>query len=345
MYHLFRHCFKDIPDALECVNNAKKGILTDEVIMTEEASDGLGRMILNFESYIDENGFEVRDYFYIPPDIIFANTLPLKHFRFNIKDLTVEYEYHINDRYFVYQFDDIEDDDTELIKDGTYTLSSIGFVNPEDLKKIYATTSKKLITIIGTITVHDTYYNTTVIKPLVVDRRNIRFFNNEILDIIYSGKTISNKFPVNDDGSFTVPKELEDQIEGDTDDALTFFYVIECALLHPVIVEVFNDHSKKVPLNGSTSKKFKKNKRANIRYIKQIRIGSIEPIDEAFKKRGFIRKTMVWYVTGHWREYKSGKRIFIQGYWKGMLRDSKTSETRNRNIVFIDENSHVEDEE
>jgi hypothetical protein len=48
---------------------------------------------------------------------------------------------------------------------------------------------------------------------------------------------------------------------------------------------------------------------------------------------------MIWYVTGHWREYKkTGKRIFIQGYWKGALRDMKSTafqnlEPRERELV------------
>jgi hypothetical protein len=62
-------------------------------------------------------------------------------------------------------------------------------------------------------------------------------------------------------------------------------------------------------------------------------------IDKAFEKRGFIRRSMIWYVTGHWREYKkTGKRIFIQGYWKGALRDMKSTafqnlEPRERELV------------
>jgi hypothetical protein len=61
-------------------------------------------------------------------------------------------------------------------------------------------------------------------------------------------------------------------------------------------------------------------------------------IKNAFEKRGFVRKSMIWYVTGHWREYKSGKRIFIQGYWKGALRHSKDDvipnlEPRERELV------------
>ena len=50
--------------------------------------------------------------------------------------------------------------------------------------------------------------------------------------------------------------------------------------------------------------------------------------------REYERHTLVWYVIGHWRNYGSGKRVFIQPYWKGALRNLKMSlDGRDREIV------------
>jgi hypothetical protein len=42
---------------------------------------------------------------------------------------------------------------------------------------------------------------------------------------------------------------------------------------------------------------------------------------------------MLWWVIGHWREYKNGKRVFIKGYWKGPGRYSKISPQERERIV------------
>ena len=338
MFYLFDKCSGILPPVKEVVTQSLKSKITDEVIMDVDPAYDLAHMILDIKT--DEDGMET---YIIPPDIILANTLPIKHFSFKMKNVLTWFEYHINDTYAVYHFENVNKNEAYVAGDHTMICEET-VVSPTTIKDYFAA-DERTICVIGTVEIHQTDPDnpeTTIILPLVIDNDNICYFNHEIVDIYLNGKSMKHIIPLDEHGGFDM-KHAEDQVLGDAEDALMFFYVIECALLHPVIVEVFNDHSKKVPLNGSSSKKFKNNKRANIRYIKQIRIGSMQPIDEAFKKRGFIRKTMVWYVTGHWREYKSGKRIFIQGYWKGILRDSKTSETRDRSIVFIDENAKEEE--
>lgn len=67
-----------------------------------------------------------------------------------------------------------------------------------------------------------------------------------------------------------------------------------------------------------------KNKKLINKYIIQL-----EKIQEAFiineeAKEGSERKYRkpLWHVTGHWRHYKSGKSVFVQGYWKGSERNN-----------------------
>jgi hypothetical protein len=112
------------------------------------------------------------------------------------------------------------------------------------------------------------------------------------------------------------------------------FYCIEVALLNPVIETVFVESANTVPLEP-TAKHTGKNKRAKIRYVKR-HIIHMSSVNTALEKRGFVRHTNLWYVTGHWREYQNGKRIFVKGYWKGALRSLKETlvvETRDREIV------------
>lgn len=67
-----------------------------------------------------------------------------------------------------------------------------------------------------------------------------------------------------------------------------------------------------------------KNKKMINKYVIQL-----EKIQEAFvineENDSDSRKYRkpLWHVTGHWRHYKSGKTVFIQGYWKGAERDNK----------------------
>lgn len=118
--------------------------------------------------------------------------------------------------------------------------------------------------------------------------------------------------------------------------SITAFYSVNAALLNPVIVDVYNSKTSRIPDRSITAKPA--SKRGKIRYIKR-HLMTVDDVDKAFEKRGFVRKTMIWYVTGHWREYsKTGKRVFIQGYWKGALRHMKDTafqnlEPRERELV------------
>ena len=111
------------------------------------------------------------------------------------------------------------------------------------------------------------------------------------------------------------------------------WYAIQIALLHPQIKTLF-DKPARVPVHN------KGNYKCNKRKIKYIRVHNlrIDDVKNITHEPGTInRKCLVWYVIGHWRQYKSGKRVFIQGYWKGQLRDIKRNlDERERVIDQID---------
>ena len=49
-----------------------------------------------------------------------------------------------------------------------------------------------------------------------------------------------------------------------------------------------------------------------------------------------------WYVIGHYRHYKNGKTGWVNGYWKGALRETKKSFDEGRQRIL--ETSHLEGE-
>lgn len=101
---------------------------------------------------------------------------------------------------------------------------------------------------------------------------------------------------------------------------LNTWYGVQIALLHPNVRDVFSN---------PTLRKVKEGKRGDrqhkrvTKYVKKHVLNAKE-IEDASKCRGkYERKTLVWYVIGHWRCYKDGHKVFIQPYWKGVLRKLK----------------------
>lgn len=109
-------------------------------------------------------------------------------------------------------------------------------------------------------------------------------------------------------------------------EVLSFWYVIQILFLHPnkevLITEKRTIVESKIP--GKYAKA--KNKKRKAKVIRKIYIHTNHLNDPIVVRHGdgIERKTLCWYVVGHWRTYKkSGKKIFIQPYWKGPLRETK----------------------
>lgn len=106
---------------------------------------------------------------------------------------------------------------------------------------------------------------------------------------------------------------------------------IQLALLNPVIKE--RTRIETVPdMNNNLNKKKGKGPK---RYVKKVTIGDISDMNFGQKRKNNITEPF-WWVSGHWREYKSGKKVFIQGYWKGPFREFGNiceGEPRERQIV------------
>lgn len=121
---------------------------------------------------------------------------------------------------------------------------------------------------------------------------------------------------------------------------LNTWYSIEVSLLNPLIN--YRTANKQIVIPQTKTRSGKKKTPAKIKYYKTIYIED-ESLDQFFEEKknesGEInRHCLMWYVTGHWRHYTNGKKVFIQGYWKGEGRFSGIeAETRQRELV-LDEN-------
>ena len=113
--------------------------------------------------------------------------------------------------------------------------------------------------------------------------------------------------------------------------ALTSWVAIQTMLLNPVIAIRF----KRTSIPDDSTKVIKKGKKQPKRYVKKITIDDLSDLEFGETKGKHNIKEPFWWVSGQWREYKSGKKIFIEGYWKGPFREyGRVDEPREREIVF-----------
>ena len=107
------------------------------------------------------------------------------------------------------------------------------------------------------------------------------------------------------------------------------WYGIQLSLLNPklkVLVQKAKETSKgTIPMEYRSPHGGHK-----ISYVRNIVLG--KDFAETVKSSHIFRQR-IWWVIGHWRQYKNGKRIFINGYWKGVDRKKKASiKTRDRDV-------------
>lgn len=290
----------------------------------------------------------LKEVFQIPNDIVIANTIPLKQLDVEIEngmqeDSSEKFRICIHDTVVV-----LEEHDGVPI-DQAFTIKA---TIPLDQVRSYIENTDfdidSTLFVIGSILHQDIgSVERTDTTALIMMRNDCMYVgNNHFYDKITLNSLVRNRsvsFPEYMDDAFSynqnVVMGLIIQTEQMLSQAITAFYSINAALLNPVIMEVYNNKTSRIPDRSVTAKKA--TKRGKIRYVKRHLISMID-IDKAFEKRGFVRKAMIWYVTGHWREYKSGKKVFIQGYWKGALRNMKDTmfqelEPRERELVTKEE--------
>jgi len=129
------------------------------------------------------------------------------------------------------------------------------------------------------------------------------------------------------------PEELYDAFLSIAFYMLADWYSVQILLLHPKIKNVFKK-GKNVKIKDPAIKKQTNGKRIT-RYIKQHTITE-EAINNELStcRDGINRKTMAWWVIGHYRTYRNGTKTFIQGYWKGPLRNTKRNHDEGRERII-----------
>jgi hypothetical protein len=286
----------------------------------------------------------MKEVFQVPNDIVIANTIPLKQLDVEIEngmmeDSSERFRICIHDTVTVLEERDAAPVDQAFTIKATIPLGQVrSYIENTDFD------IDSTLFVIGSILHQDiASIERTDTTALIMMRNDCMYVGNHFYNKITLNDLVHNRsvsFPECMDQAYdhneNVLVGLMIQTQQMLSQAITAFYSINAALLNPVIMEVYNNKTSRIPDRSVTAKKA--TKRGKIRYVKRHLMSTID-IDKAFEKRGFIRRSMIWYVTGHWREYKkTGKRIFIQGYWKGALRDMKNTafqnlEPRERELV------------
>lgn len=229
---------------------------------------------------------------------------------------------------------------------------------PTDTISIDKNTFNKLESILplGKICPADIFIQKTIplkdvsINCLFDDNYTLRIFIADNKELLNEDNYYVGSISINDNNPFMIIYcETDNMLMVDTggidqeeqavdiaiwfNDVLKMWYRIQVLLLHPraeilerkVIKEKLHGRDR---INALTSKR-------KVKYIKRYYITS-EDVDLVINGEGnhkYNRKCLSWYVVGHWREYQSGKRIFIQGFWKGELRDLKQNFDERERVI------------
>ena len=115
--------------------------------------------------------------------------------------------------------------------------------------------------------------------------------------------------------------------------ALSDWYFIQLSLLNPATKVLFSNPTiMRVPVKNKPGTGKQKRK---CRYVKTYTIKGCDIKKHFHDSNNKInRKCLCWYVIGHWREYKTGQKIFIQGYWKGALKETKRNYDDGRERII-----------
>lgn len=112
------------------------------------------------------------------------------------------------------------------------------------------------------------------------------------------------------------------------------WYAVQIMLLNPVIKERIFEKSKKEKIRcksdlilGNNSSKSNKRK---AKYVKYKEFSSIILQSDIVRKK----HTLCWYVIGHYRHYQNGSKTWVNGYWKGPLRELKKNLDEGRERIL-----------
>ena len=313
---------EDSPEMWEIPNDVREFVKsaqpTDHLILDEATLRKLGMYWIpdaDLNKYRDFNEFTV------PSDLIWANTVP-------IKDIVIEYKTN--------KKPEIRDTPLGVVVD-TKSIRIIQFRQPDINDETTYTC------MLGIVTMSD---DAEYIVPFGIPNSESEYYKECI--------AVSNKVGILKYGTYTTKKAVSDNeysisnmeaLLSIISEYIPVWYGIQVGLLNPAIKLVFDKHTNPKYAIVETKKDRKGKRKTKIRYVRRVTITE-EMFNECLE-RSYIRKKLCWYVTGHWRNQaiKSGhKRIFIQGYWKGVARDSKNADIREREVVIPTDQTPTQDD-
>lgn len=120
---------------------------------------------------------------------------------------------------------------------------------------------------------------------------------------------------------------------------LNTFYGCQLALLNPIVEKVFVK-AKEHPIEERKLSNGKNNKDRKVIYVKKYYIRESDILSTIEDYRTHNIRCPLWWVIGHRRSYKSGKTIWIAGYWKGKerhkVKDLSESDSLNLRQRLVD---------
>lgn len=261
---------------------------------------------------IDEN----EDFYRMPGDIFAANTIPLKTLKVKADNCSDSYIYILPDEIRNKNIRDMINNHEKSAIIGYVVFDSSNITFKQGWVKFYLE-----------ISIDDTFSAIGLNTITYVEHSNSlsENFNQRKID-----KLINGECSYMEGIEIATTSGFVDLIPSCKDSAmkiLAIWYVLQQCILNDKL-KVFVKTSRVEKENKNNNKK-KNNK--NKKYITQYRIDfismnkkyDINPLDE-YDSDKYKKKKPLWYVVGHWRTYKkSGKKVFIQGYWKGNLREKK----------------------
>lgn len=261
----------------------------EKSFLTSEAKDKLVKKLLSDKKY------------YCPSDIFFAKTIPLKSVEICVDESSKEFKIlgqrikGLNVKYTVRIDEDYE----------KYVDEMIAFAESEKKSGRY-TADKRYVRIIGQLSLINYFDNTD--------------FKFDML-LIYGINAIA--IHVTDEITKFICQNFKVPLDTIISDFLLTWYSLQVSMLNPDIRVLFsNPKTIKYSIKSKGGKDNSRKRKIGYHRIYTIKKDDLEEkIYGGDHKRN--RKCLCWYVIGHWREYKDGHKTFVQGFWKGVLRDAK----------------------
>lgn len=243
----------------------------------------------------------------LPADIIFANTIPVKHM--SIMPRVYKTDKWIDFYIIHFHEDELRNSNIFKMLSGEEDEASIGWI--EHIVDGEILSRKGWIKYYREI-VLDSGKDTIALK-------NVTYFES-------SENLKQYLHTINSDPQLWYPSYWEEtQVMFEV---LAAWYTLQECILHDELRTFVKKAKVEKPSIRKPSKKGMHNKKYVQKYYIQLQQlfneYDINNMDNNTDEDKYKKKKALWHVAGHWRHYKDGRRVFIQGYWKGTQRNSGT---------------------